>query len=153
MQHWFRSPPSPIVKIVVLGEAASIDDAVMRADARPSVREKLAAVIETCPDKTTGKELSRIVDLPPSFDAKTIAGEIDIVGAGVSFYAILRINSTSGIRARRFRADGRLLWKFCVELVDVLSSIEAPSLSCSRIVESLDIHYLRRAFSEFAIHG
>src|SRR5579864_1704546 len=64
VQDGLRSPPRLIIKESVLGKAARVDNAEMRADTGPVVRRRLAAIIESRPEKSTREKRARRVKIP-----------------------------------------------------------------------------------------
>src|SRR6516162_6120556 len=52
MQHRLVRPPGLVIIKEVFGETAHVHDAKVGIDARPAVRRRFTAIIETRPDKT-----------------------------------------------------------------------------------------------------
>src|ERR1035441_9945803 len=65
MQHWIASPPCLVIKEIIFGKAAGIDDAELRADGWPAIGCRLAAIVKACPGKAPCKPLSLCIELPP----------------------------------------------------------------------------------------
>src|SRR3989442_182061 len=152
MQHRPGSPPRLVIIENVFRETAGIQRAEVRANARPPVGRGLAAIIESCPRKSTGDEWARIIDFPPSFGAIRVSGKVDIVGADVSLQLIVHINAAREVTAGRLGSDTRLLWKLCVKLVDVFSSRRSTAAARVAVVETLDIDDARHAFAPGTVH-
>ena len=65
VQDGVVAPPRLVVVEVVLREAADVQDAEVRVDARPFVGRRLAAVIEAGPDEAAGEPETDGVMAPP----------------------------------------------------------------------------------------
>src|SRR5262249_258260 len=55
MKHRLIGPPGFVIKEIVLGKTAGIQDAEMGIDARPTIGRGLAAIIEPGPGEAAGK--------------------------------------------------------------------------------------------------
>src|SRR5438045_4326084 len=121
MKHRFRAPPRFVVIKDVLSKAARVQNAKMRAYARPGVWARLTAIVKTGPRKTAGNKRSRCVRLPPSFSAIGISGKVDVVGANVPFLFVGHVDSTGKETARRLAANRWLLRKLSVKIIDIFA--------------------------------
>src|ERR1700722_16807219 len=81
VEHRLLGPPRLVVEEVVLGKSARIHDAEVRVDRRPSIWSRLAAIIESCPRKSTSFPLARRVERPPLLGKLAPLCVVHVVGA------------------------------------------------------------------------
>src|SRR6185436_8167210 len=105
MQHRFPSPPGLVVIVVVLGKAADVDDAELRADGGPAIGRRLTAIVETRPGKSAGEILTRGIKLPPLRGALGPGSLVEVVRADPVPDLIRDIDAASRERAGRLRSD------------------------------------------------
>src|SRR5204863_9793956 len=103
------SPPGFVVKEIVLGEAAHINDAKLRVDRRPSIGSRLPAIVKTGPGKSPGQPFPSCIEFPPLFGKLRPRGVIQVVGAHPVSQLVGGVNSARGNRARSLRAYRRFL--------------------------------------------
>src|SRR3954465_4189473 len=117
MKDRLARPPSLVVVERVLGKAADVNDSVLRADVRPSIRRGFASIIESRPHESPGKPLSRIAESPPAFRRGASGGRVWVIRRNVSFRIIGDVDSARPDGAHRLGADDRLFGILIVELL------------------------------------
>ena len=101
------APPRLVVVVVVLRKAARVHHAEVRADARPLVRRRLAAIVEAGPDEAAGEPGARREVRPPRL--RRVArppGLVDVVGADVAAHRVVGVDAARRHGACRLRAEG-----------------------------------------------
>src|ERR1051325_3014681 len=142
MQDRLPGPPRLIIVKIVFWESARIQDSEMRTDARPPVRVRFTAVIESSPNKTASEKFAFLVHLPPSFSCRTPGWRPAIVCVHVSLQCIVCINTSGAECTCDFGAHSWHRWKSCVKLIN-------PTVA---IVKTLKVDYSRQSTSPLVIH-
>src|SRR6185437_5092641 len=143
VQHRAGTPPGLIIVEGVFRKAAGVHDSEVRADARPVVWRWLAAIVETCPDKTACKPTARYRVLPPFLRRRPITRLVDVVRADVAVHRILRVDAARGKRTRGLRFEERKLRHVAVQHVNALAHVVDP-LHVERQHDSLAVRAVHR---------
>src|SRR3954454_3662397 len=106
MQHRLRSPPGFVVEEVVLRESAHIDNAELRVYRRPSIRSRLAAIIEAGPREPSREPFARRIKLPPFFCKLRPVGVVQVIGADPIAQLVCRTRPAGRADARSLRPYG-----------------------------------------------
>lgn len=115
----------------------------MRVDKRPSIRSRLAAIIETGPHKASGDVTVLGVNLPPRLRSRSRVGKVHVIRADVALCFIVLVDSPGGNRATRFSPHNGLGRELLVKTRHLGIAI----------VEALDINYRGEAASPAIVHG
>ena len=103
-------PPRAVVIIIVLGEAAGVEDSELRADAREGVvGRRLAAIVEAGPDEAAGDVRPVGDDRPPFLGGGRPPRMLGVVGADDVARRVVGIFAARRDRASGLRAVDRLL--------------------------------------------
>src|SRR5215472_16764989 len=105
MEHRPLRPPGLVIEECVLGKAADVDDAILRADVRPAIGRGLTAIIKAGPDEAASEPFLRIAKTPPPFGRGATGGGVRIVGADEALRGIGDIDATRAHGAYGFRTD------------------------------------------------
>src|SRR6185503_2865056 len=108
MQNLFAGPPGLVVVKRVFRKSAHVDDAVLRADVRPSVGRGFTAIIEAGPHKPTGKPRARIAEAPPTLSRCAAGGGVRIVGTDITLFKVSDVDAARAYGTHGFCADYRL---------------------------------------------
>ena len=127
VQHGVGRPPRFVVIENVLRKTARVENAEMRADARPPIWRRLAAIIEAGPDERTGEPRAGGKETPPAFGGGGPARPDDVVGGDVTVLAIVRVNAARADDAGLLGADVWLGWMLGVITVHVGAVMIIPA--------------------------
>src|SRR5262249_9059051 len=122
--------------IVVLRKTARIQDPEVRADARPSVRGRFAAVVEPGPGEASGQIRLVGVELPPSFSSRCPWRPFQIVRLDISLFFVVGVDAARGDGAGSLGPEKRKMWKVLVELDDSLF-VEIETLNIDDVGHAL----------------
>src|SRR5580704_869880 len=89
----FVRPPGLIVVKIVLRKTAGVHDAEMGVNARPAIGRRFAAIVETRPRKSAGQPWTVGEILPPRLGGVRPTRGIVVVGADVTAFLVIRIDS------------------------------------------------------------
>src|ERR1700728_4752081 len=112
VQDGVGRPPRLIIIEVVLRETAGVEDAEMGIDARPRIRRRLAAIIDSGAHETAAQPRARVEKAPPSFGSVRPRWRVVVVSTDIAPYRIILINAARANSATLFCADFRLIRMF-----------------------------------------
>src|SRR5579883_3255124 len=114
VKHGMIRPPRFQIVTAVFAKPTEVEQAHLRRDRGPTKGRRLAAVIESSPEKQSGQKRTGRVIFPTDF--AVAAGIAVLLRRQMRVRWVVKIDAARLLRGRFFRADAGLVWKLCVLL-------------------------------------